>query len=228
MRSKWSAVTKACSAAATLAVASLLAACGDDVTGPSATGSVQAYMQDESSSGAQAVSGPSSPSEGPSASSHGSSSYSGTLEADARVSISAGGGIWVDLGSPSSTSLDLQASTGGVDVHGQVEVPVGVYTRVRLSLSGARARLDAGGTIGGVTLSASTILTVGANGTVVIEKEVPPFEVRADTHTTIRWYVNSHLWVDEQNVEDEEVEEQEVDDASEVQTASEPGEGNMQ
>jgi hypothetical protein len=185
-------------------------------------------MQDESSSGAQAVSGPSSPSEGPSASSHGSSSYSGTLEADARVSISAGGGIWVDLGSPSSTSLDLQASTGGVDVHGQVEVPVGVYTRVRLSLSGARARLDAGGTIGGVTLSASTILTVGANGTVVIEKEVPPFEVRADTHTTIRWYVNSHLWVDEQNVEDEEVEEQEVDDASEVQTASEPGEGNMQ
>jgi hypothetical protein len=209
-------------------VANLLAACGD-ATGPSATGSMQAYMQDEPSSDAQAVSEPSSApaSDGPSASSHGSSSYSGTLEADAQVSISGGGDAWVDLGPPSSAELDLQASNSGIDIHGQVEVPVGVYTRVRLSLSGAQARLDGGGAIGGIILSASTSLTVGANGTVVIEKEVPPFEVRADTHTAIYWDVNSHLWVNEQNVEDEEVEEQEVDDASDATTVSEPRGGDM-
>jgi hypothetical protein len=146
----WSAMPRTCAALVTLSAAGLLTACGD-ATGPETTGSVQAYVADESPSGGSPVSGQEAET-APSRTSHGSGSYSGTLEADAQVSISAGGDIWVDLGSPSSASLDLQASTGGVDVHGQVEVPVGVYTRVRLSLSGAQARLDAGGTIGGITL----------------------------------------------------------------------------
>jgi hypothetical protein len=221
----WSAMPRTCAALVTLSAAGLLTACGD-ATGPETTGSVQAYVADESPSGGSPVSGQEAET-APSRTSHGSGSYSGSLDADAQVSISAGGDVWIDLGPPSAMSLALQASNEGVDVHGRVEIPVGVYTRVRLVLSGAEARLDAGGTIGGVTLGTSTTMSVGANGSVVIEKQVPPFEVRADTHTSIHWYMNSELWVHEENVEDEEVEEQEVKDASEARTVSEPRDGDM-
>ena len=220
MSRRWSAISKPWTAAV-LAATGLLAGCGDDATGPSTTGSVQAYLADDDGS-AQAATGP----QAPSRSSHGGS-WSGSLDADAQVSISAGGDVWLDLGPASAVSLALQASAEGADVHGSVEVPAGVYTRVRLTLTGAQARLNAGGTVGAITLSASTTLSVGANGTVVVEREVPPFEVRADAHTSIHWDVNSHLWVHEENVQDEEVEEQEVDDASHAHTVAEPRDDDM-
>jgi hypothetical protein len=228
MSIKGSANTRSRGAVAILFATVLLGGCGEDTTGPALTGSAQAYVADEPSSGTATAGDPQAVSSGPSQSGHGSSSYSGTLDADAQVSISASGDVWIDLGPPSAMSLALQASNDGMDVHGQVEVPVGVYPRVRLVLTGAEARLNAGGTIGGITLSATTTLSVGADGTVLIEKQVPPFEVRADTHTSVHWDLNSHFWIHEENVQDEEVEEQEVDDASEARTVSEPRESDMQ
>lgn len=218
-RSAWSTRSKTSLAAA---VAFLAAGCGDDPTGPGGTGSVQAYMHDES-----APSSAPAASEGPSAASSSSGSYSGTLEGDAQVFVGTGGGVWVELGPPSAASIDLQASDGRIDLHGEVFVPVGTYTRVRLVLTGAQARLNAGSTIGGISLLASVTMNVGANGSVIIEKQVPPFEVRADTRTTITWDVNSELWVSEENVEDEQVEEPEVEEAAEPEVAEEPRPGQF-
>jgi hypothetical protein len=166
-------------------------------------------------------------SEGPGATSHGSGSYSGTLEADAQVFIAGESGFWFELGPPSAASLDLHASNNRVDVHGEASLPVGTYTRVRLVLSGAEARLNTGSTIGGISLTASVTMSVGANGTVVIEKEVPPFEVRADTRTMITWDMNSELWVHEDNVEDEQVDEPEVEEAAAPAVEEEPREGQF-
>jgi hypothetical protein len=219
----WSALANTRSKAFVLAAAALMAGCGDNGTGPSGMGSVQAYVHDEPSSTAGAP----ARNEGPSPSSHGSGSYSGTLDADAQVSIAGEGGVWVELGPPSSASLDLQASGSGIDLHGDVVVPVGTYMRVRLVLTGAQARMNTGSTIGGISLTASVTMSVGAGGTVVIEKEVPPFEVRADTRTTVHWDMNSEHWVTEENVEDEEVEEPEVEEAAEPWVEEEPGDGQM-
>lgn len=205
------------------ATAGFAAACSDSGTSPSETGTVQAYMQDQPSQG-QASEYMVARDDG--ANTLGGS-YSGTFEGEAQVQISADGHTWIQLAPPSSASVQLQASGEGVDLHGEVTVPVGTYTRVRLVLTGAQANLEAGSTIGGISLGASVSLRVGANGSVMIEKQVPPFEVRADTRTRIYWDLNSHLWVNEQNVEEEEVEEEEVEEAAEPRTETEPDQQRM-
>jgi hypothetical protein len=192
--------------------------CGDSITNPGDTGMVDAYMSDQPA-GSQASSH-----FGPSYSLLGGSSgqYSGSMSAEARVAISADGHTWIDLGPPSSASVQLQASGEGAEIHGSAQVPVGTYTRVRLVLEGANATLSAGSTIGGITLSANVNMTLGTNGSVTIEKSVPPFEVRADTRTRITWDLRSHLWVNEENAEEEEVREEDVQDAAEPRTQSGP------
>jgi hypothetical protein len=218
------AVARLGAVAVAVSAAGLVAGCGDSGTSPSETGAVQAYMQDQPSSGSQAAAYPVARSHEPASSGQAGGSYSGRLDADAQVAISADGHTWVQLGPPSSASVQLQATGQGVDLHGEVTVPVGTYTRVRLVLSGARATLNAGSSIGGISLGAAVDMTVGADGSVVIEKEVPPFEIRADARTRIYWDLRSHLWVNEDNVEEEEVEEEEVQEAAEPRTERDPDE----
>jgi hypothetical protein len=201
-----------------LAVAVLVAACGDDVTGPGETGAAEAYVQDRPS-GAQGAAF----ALGPSFGNHQQpvTQYSGTLDAQAQVAISADGETWVALGSPSQVSVQFQAAGNGADVHGEVQVPVGTYAYVRLTLGGAQATVNAGSTIAGVSLTADVTMTLGANGSVTIEKEVPPFEVSAEARTRIFWDMNSRVWVNEQNAAEEQVEEEEVEEAAEPRTESE-------
>lgn len=204
-----------------LGMAVVIAGCSDSAVGPEETGAVEAYMRDQpaDAQGSSHYAGEYSTSEN--ASEPTESQYSGSLTTQARVAISADGQAWVDLGPPSSASVQLQSSGEGIEVHGEVHVPVGTYTRVRLVLDGAQATLQTGSTIGGVTLTGTATMTLGANGSVTIEKTVPPFEIRADARTRVTWDMNSHLWVNQENAEEEEVEEEEVQDAAEPRTDSE-------
>jgi len=221
MRSNRNSIVRWSVAVITVSAAGVMAGCSDSGTSPSEAGSVQAYVQDRPSSGGEAShlvardgqSGFTGQTAG---------TFSGSFDAEAQVAISTDGHAWIELGPPSSASVQLQATGNGADVHGEVAVPVGTYTRVRLTLTGAEARLNAGSTIGGISLGATVDIRIGANGTVVIEKEVPPFEIRADARTRVFWDLNSHLWVNRENVEEEEVEEEEVEEAAEPRTETEP------
>jgi hypothetical protein len=226
MRNRWSACTPVRGCALVLVSAALAAACGDDSgTAPVATAPVRAYVTDEPAS----PSGGTAPSrvDGPTGSTQGSGDYTGTLEGDAQVFIAGEGGVWVELGPPSAVTLDLRMSGHRIELHGEATVPVGIYTRVRLILTGAHARISTGSTIGGISLATSVTMRIGAHGTVVIEKQVPPFEVRAGKRTAIGWDLNSELWVSEDNMRDEHVDEAEVEEASEPWVEEEPGDGHM-
>lgn len=142
-------------------------------------------------------------------------SFSGTFSSDAQVSISAEGATWVDLGSPASAQVALQSSGDETTVHANAVVPAGTYTRVRLILSGGEANIDAGAVLGGITFTGSVSMSVGGtDNEVVIEKTVDPFTVTADSHVRILFDLNSELWVNQQNAEDEEVEDEEVEDST--------------
>jgi hypothetical protein len=127
----------------------------------------------------------------------GAAVFTGSFEGDVAVAISVDGGAWVDLGPPADVTVTAQSGTA-TDVHGEVQVPVGTYTRVRLTLTGFDARLAAGSTIGGLTLTSETTVALGgADNTVVVEAQVPPFTVRAgaSARTEILFDLNSETWV---------------------------------
>jgi hypothetical protein len=194
-------------------------ACGDDVTGPDGSaGMVEAYVEDRSPEAAAAFT--TAPGEEASSPAF-SPGYSGSLNGRAQVSISTDGETWIELGPPRSVSVALQASGEGAEVHGAVEVPAGVYTYVRLVLDDAWANVAAGSTFGPITLDAAIDVTLGSGAEVTVEKSVPPFEVRADTHTRVTWSLNSHLWLDQEAAEEEEVAEEEVAEAAEPRTETE-------
>ena len=143
--------------------------------------------------------------------------FSGTLTADAEVEISADGEAWIDLGSPANMSLDMQSSGDETTVHSNVAIPVGTYTRVRLRLSGGEANIDAGASLGGIVLSAAvSILVGGSDQDVVIEKTVAPFTVTADSNVRLVFDLNSEVWVNQSNADDETAEDQEVEDAADA------------
>ncbi len=149
------------------------------------------------------------------------SSYDGTIVAEANGYVSSDAETWVEIASPSSASVDLQ-STGETTVHSSSTVQGGSYTYVRLVLRNARATLRAGSVVGGLTLSADVVLTLGgSDGEVVIEKQVSSFQVRSDTRTTITWEMNSEDWSTEENAEDEEVQDEEVQQSAEADAKSE-------
>lgn len=189
--------------------------CGDDGTSPEGEGFAQAIVSDNPNS--------TTPQAYPAlhiAGSSGSSQYTGTISGNFSVAVSADGTVWHNLGSPNGITVQAQSTTNTTNVHGEVTIPAGTYARVRLTMSNARATVDAGGQIGGITLDADIEVTVAAGGEVVIEKQVQPFTVSGDAsvRTEILFDLNSELWLTEQNAQDGDASGEEVDSATESRT----------
>jgi len=184
-------------AGATLLAAALLgtSGCSNEPSGPApGMGFARARVMDDPSSTDPSVTAPFLLSR---TGTTGAAAFTGSFEGDVSVAVSLDGSTWVDLGSPADVSITAQAGAG-TDVHGEVQVPVGTYTRVRLTLAGVTARLAAGSSIGGLTLTTETSIVLGGSDeSIVIEAQVPPFTVRADAsaRTEILFDLNSESWI---------------------------------
>lgn len=172
------------------------AACGDDNgTGPE-LGRAEAYVADDPTTASLARVGAA-----PSFGSAAPAAFSGSIAGDVQVAISADGQTWVDLGSPNGITLQLQTAGTGSTVHGEVDVPVGTYARVRLTFTGAEARLSAGSTFGAFTLTTQVDVTMGgSDGEVVIEQTVTPFTITAEGRAVITVDLNAEAWLTDQSV----------------------------
>jgi hypothetical protein len=173
----------------------VVAACGDDNgTGPD-LGRAEAFVVDDPSTAslARAGAGPSFGGAAP--------LFSGSIAGDVQVAVSADGETWVNLGSPGDIAIQLQTAGTGTTVHGEVDVPVGTYTRVRLTFGGAEARLAAGSTFGNITLATQVDVTMGGSDSeVVIERTVSPFTISADARTVFTVDLNTEAWLTDQSV----------------------------
>jgi hypothetical protein len=130
--------------------------------------------------------------------------FTGSIAGDAQISISADGTEWYDLGSPNGITIQLQNANDSTTVHGEVDAPAGTYTRVRVVIDGAEARLNAGSTFGGLVLQAQVAVALGGSDQeVVIDRTVPAFEVRAEAGavTVIRLELNAEAWLTETSVQ---------------------------
>ena len=137
--------------------------------------------------------------------------FSGSMTARAQTAISVDGSTWITLGPPATITMRAQSTGDSADVCGRVEVPARTYTRVRLMIENAQATVLAGAMIDGALLDANLTLKVGgADGKVVIEKEVTPFSVRADVHTRIYFDLNTEMWMNAQNRQNATVEDAQV------------------
>lgn len=198
---------------AALAIPAAMAACDDDATGPTVTGTVSAEMHDQvgAVSAANAITTPNGTTSPAMA-----SSFSGTASGNAQVSIYSEAEGWIDLGAPADITLDLQGSDR-TTLYGSASVPAGSYTRVRLVLEGFDAQLAAGAVVGGLTLSAGASIVVGGtDGRVEIEKTVTPFTVTAESSTTIGFDLNSEAWITEESAQAQSAGDAEVQSATEA------------
>lgn len=194
-------------ALAFMAAAAALAGCGDSTgTGP---GRANAFVTDDPSTTSASRTGAVFQLSG----ANQAAAFSGSVAGNTQVSISADGETWVDLGSLNGITILLQSSSDSTTVHGEVDVPAGTYSRVRLTFSGVEARLDAGSTFGGLTLTTQVNVSLGgSDAQVMIEKSVPSFEVRAEAGavTIVRFELNAEAWLTEQTVGAEVVEDAEI------------------
>ncbi len=185
----------------------LVAACSDS-TGPQAQGRVSAVLTD-APSGSQ-VSYQATRAGVPMA----ASGFQGQMSGSAQVYIYSQAEGWIALGPPSNANLTLQASNGAT-VHSQVSVPEGTYTKVRLVLEGGQTDIAAGADLGGVVLSAAVRITMGgSDGKIEIEKTVQPFTVTASAAATVRFDLNSEVWVNQQTAESGTCSDSEVQQAT--------------
>ena len=192
-----------------LLVPTVLVACSDDSTGPDTTAEAMMSARIEDGSSSSALT--SSPT---AASSLVGAAFNGTAHGRAHVEVYSEANGWVSLGSPSNASMTLQ-SANGTTVHSDVTVDPGIYTRVRLVLENFDADIAAGAVLGGLTLnSAVTIDVGGSDDRVVIEKEVSPVLVEAETRSTIVFDLNSEAWVTSQSAQNETASDAEVASAT--------------
>ncbi|MGQ0704028.1 MAG: hypothetical protein ACT4PM_12930 [Gemmatimonadales bacterium] len=122
----------------------------------------------------------------------------GTLQGNIFASLSADGVTWVDLGSPNGITVTLQGTGTSTTVHGEEDAPAGSYTRVRLVLNGVTARLQAGSTVGGTTLTSDLTLAIGgSDNQVEVVLVVPAFTVETDDdmQRTVIFELGSQLWL---------------------------------
>jgi hypothetical protein len=195
-----------------LALIPILSACGDDDSvSPGTAGRAQAIVRDDPDRSAALVAA--APiGEAPFA----APAYAGNLTSNTNVAISTDGQTWVDLGSPNGITIKLH-SRDSTTVHGEVDVPVGTYAHVRVTLRSAQARIAAGGSVGGVTLTTELSLTLGgSDAQVIVQKQVQPFQVSAGSRTAIVFELNSEAWATAQNAQDRMVDDGEVQTSATV------------
>ncbi|HEX9582123.1 MAG TPA: DUF4382 domain-containing protein [Gemmatimonadales bacterium] len=191
-------------------------ACSDDTNAPG-TGRMQAIVRDDPGTTTAAP---------PEAAAHGAPSspaaFAGDINGNVQVAISVDGATWVDLGSLNGITIDLQSTGDSTNVHGEVSVPAGTYTRVRLTFQGAQARLQAGSSFGGITLNAQVNVTMGGTDqSLVVTKTVPAFVVEADAQmvTTAYLELNAEQWLTEDSVQAQVVEDAAVQTSMAARTA---------
>lgn len=206
--------------AATLVLVLAAGACSDDATGPDGGGAAtaSATMHDSPNGASGSLQQGFSKTY---AQTSGSASYSGSMQADVQVQVSADGSTWTDVNeqATSSTRVDFHSSSE-TTVASEATVESGTYSHVRIVMENTSATVDAGSSfgasVGGLTLEADLTLDMGSSGRVVIEKEVGDFQVSADSNTTITTDVNSEAWVNQENVEAEAVTAAEIESATVV------------
>lgn len=128
----------------------------------------------------------------------GSPTITGSLAGNVFASLSSDGLTWIDLGSPNGITIPLQLSATATTVHGEVDAPVGTYTRVRLVFDGVTARLQSGSTIDGTTLTSDVNLPLGGTDQrVEVIVPVPSFTVEpeASVQRTVVFELRSYLWL---------------------------------
>lgn len=176
-------------------VCAVLACDGDDDLGPGELSRAEAVARDQAAA----------------------AGFTGTLTTNANVSVSRDGQTWYDLGSPNGITIQLQSSTPGTTVHGEVDIPAARYSQVRLTLRNAQATIRAGSTVSGATLTSDVILSVGGSDReVVIQKQVSASTTSG--RATFVFDLNTAGWVNTQNLQDRVVEDVEVQQASAVTT----------
>ena len=178
-----------------LVSALLLSACSD-ATGPGGEGRVSAVLTD-APSGSQ-VSYQAAQAGAPMA----ASGFQGQMSGSAQVYMYSEAEGWVSLGSPSNA-------------RSQANVPAGSYTKVRLVLEGGQTDVAAGASFGGLILSVAVRITMGgSDGRIEIEKSVQPFTVTADATATVRFDMNSEVWVNQNSAESKTCSDSEVTSAT--------------
>lgn len=143
--------------------------------------------------------------------------FTGTMTADAQVSVSSDGQTFTPLGEPTAITLELQTSDR-VTIHGDAELDEGEYTHARLTLTDVEVTLDAGSMFGETTLEEDTPLTVGieAEGETVGRVEADaalatPITATAGTSAgTLVWHLDTGTWITEDAVTAGEVASAEV------------------
>lgn len=126
-------------------------------------------------------------------------SFAGDLNGDIQVSISEDGSTWLDLGSLNGITVPLQ--TGGIrtTVHGEQDAPTGTYSWVSLTMSGVRARLNGGSSIGNTFLTGNTEVPLGGSDDFVEVTLQIRFDVVAgeSQRRFITFNMNSSNWMTE-------------------------------
>lgn len=148
----------------------------------------------------------------------GSGGFSGTLTGNAKVQIQTSSGTWIDLGSLSQADVHLQDASGETVVSQSTTVQAGTYVAVRLVLTNVHAHLNAGGTVGGSTLSSNADLTVGgSDDQVTITKQVN-VQVNGSAATRVVFDLNTEQWFDSSNMQSGVVADSRVQSAVEAAT----------
>ncbi len=187
-----------------LLIPAAFAACSDDSTGPDAeiNGSVSARMSDGTNSALMAHAMT-------------AGAFAGSASGQAQVQVFSDAEGWVNLGSPATSTVQLQSNNSATTLYSSASVPVGTYTRVKLVMDGFDANVNAGAIFGGLTLSTELrIVMGGADGKIEIEKTVTPFTVSATSSTTIDFDINSEAWINEGSAQSQTASDTEVQSAT--------------
>ena len=149
--------------------------CGGDPVGPQGSGEIQALITDIPAAG---------------------SAFTGTMSANASVSVSTDSTTWVELGSASAVSVVLQSATDTTNVYGAKIITGDEYSYVRLSLSNAVVLVNSGSTFGNVTLVGDrNIILGGADSALVVDLMVAPFVVNDSTPAVLEFDLNSQAYI---------------------------------
>jgi hypothetical protein len=149
-------------------------------------------------------------------------SFRGQFEAVAEIAILRNGSGWVVMGPATPVAIPLQSEPEAAAFQGRGGMPVGTYTRARLTLSGARAELMAGSHIGGEQVSQDTLIRVGQGEAFVIEKDIAQFTLTSRTRVRVLFDLNAQDWLDARTLRDAVVDAEKVRAATVVLRIIEP------
>lgn len=147
--------------------------------------------------------------------------YTGALTAQAQVEVSLDGTEFVALDQPAQIEVALSTGDRTV-VHSQVDLDEGQYSQVRLVLTDAQVRLDAGSTVGETTLEEEAMLAINTEtgeNEVIIDVTLPTaLQVTSGQDAgSIAFNLNSDTWITEEAVQAELIAAATVEQAVEVE-----------